>query len=103
MKTACMGKKHKIEVHDCMEKIINAFKHDMIQVPRKEQEPRIILACTQVDDILAYAALMKYHPTDHKIEWESVVYHHRHDLMCGKCGNSFTNKVIDEARKLGVL
>lgn len=101
MKTAC--RKHKQEIHDCIEKIIKTFKHDIVHVPRKAKEPRVILACTQVDNILVRTALVKYHPNDHEPEWESVVYRHRHDLMCGKCGNSFTNKVIEEARKLGVL
>lgn len=101
MKTAC--KKHNPEIHDCIERIVNAFKHDMIKMPRKDQESRITLACWQVDNILIRTALVKYHPQDHAPRWELVVEHHRYDLACGECGNFYRDKVIEEALKLGAL
>jgi len=101
MKNEC--KEHEKRIHHCIENIINTFKHDTLLVPQKDHEPRITVSCEQVDGILRNAGGMRYHPTDHEPEWEDVVYKHRPTLACGKCGNFFTNKVIEEARKLGLL
>ncbi|OGD23749.1 hypothetical protein A2Z10_01795 [Candidatus Azambacteria bacterium RBG_16_47_10] len=101
MESVC--KKHEKRIHHCIENIINTFKQDVLLVPNKDQEPRITVSCKQVDVILVYAAAAKYHPADHAPEWESVVYKHHPDLACEKCGNFFTNIVIERARKLQIL
>ena len=99
MSAAC--KKHKLEIHDWIEKIIT-FKHNTSKVPCEDQK-RITLTCAQVDNILLRTALVKYHSEDHAPEWEPVVERHIYDLACGTCGNFYRDKVIEEARKLGIV
>lgn len=101
MENAC--KTHEKAIHHCIENIINTCKHDMLQMPHKDQPLHISVSCGQTDSILMRAAKAKYHPIDHSPEWESVVYKHRPTLACGKCGNFFTNIVIETARELKLL
>jgi len=104
MKTVCTSKKHVIAIHDCVEKIINTYRQEMNDhVLHKDKAPHIVVSCTQVDDILARVSRAAFHSTDHAIEWDSVIYLHQRDLICGKCDIFFTNKVIEDARRLGIL
>lgn len=100
----CKGGKHQQFIHDCIEKIINGFRHDMNKhVPHKDHMPHIMVTCAQADSILAYASEAVFHRKDHKPVWESVVSEHKHDLTCKECGGFFTNLVIEQARKKGIL
>lgn len=101
----CRSEKHGADIHDCVEKIINGYRHDMNKhVPHKYHSPHIMVTCAQVDVILAYASSeAAFHRKDHVVAWESVVYQHKHDLACEKCGNFFTNMVIEKARELRIL
>ncbi len=96
--------KHKKSIHGCIEKIINTFKQSMIQAPHEDHEPHSTVTCAQVESILAYAASAGYHQLEHhEPRWESVIYRQSPGIMCGKCGIFFTNRIIEEARRLGVL
>lgn len=96
--------KHQKDIHRCVERIINTFKQDMIRMLRHEdQEPPITVSCGQVDTILVHAAYIAHRSSDHMPEWQAGIYNHRPGIACGKCGIVFTNRVIEEARRLGVL
>lgn len=96
--------KHEENVHSCIERIINRFKEDMLQVLDEKQEPHITVTCAQVDSMLAYAASAGYHQFEHHApEWEAVIYKHQPGIACAKCGVFFTNRVIEAARQLGIL
>jgi len=96
-------RKHRKDIHVCVENIINTFRQEMIWVPRKDKPPHITVTCKQVDVILAHAAKVTYHQKNCPLKWEAVIYLHVSDLMCENCGCSFKNKVIEEARRLEIL
>ena len=97
--------KHEKKIHKCVEEIINTFKKEMFEEPHEDQEPNsAVVTCAQVESILAYAASAGYHQLEHhEPRWEAVIYMHRPGIACGKCGVFFTNRVLEEARRLGVL
>lgn len=104
MKTICTSKTHALAIHDCVGKIINTYRQEMNDhVLRKDKAPHIAVSCAQVDGILTRVSGAAFHADDHSIEWDSVIYLHQHDLVCGKCDIFFTNKVIEDARRLGIL
>ena len=96
--------KHEKKIHRCVEEIVEGFRKDMTLVPHEDHEPPSTVTCAQVESILAYAASAGYHLLkNHEPRWESVIYRQSPGIMCGKCGIFFTNRVLEEARRLGVL
>lgn len=95
---------HAHAIHDCIEKIINGFRHERSKfLPHKDRLPHMMASCRQVDVMLAQASEAVFHRKDHEPVWESIVFQHGHALVCTACGGFFTDSIIEAAKKLKIL
>lgn len=100
----CSSDKHEKEIHGCVEKIINTYRQHMDEhAPRIQRSPHITLVCRDVNRILDDVIKRALYHNGHNVKWHSSIFEEGHALTCGTCGVTFTNKVIEAARRLKKL
>lgn len=100
----CSSDKHTEDIHDCVEKIVNTFRQHMDEnAPRMQRSRHIVLSCRDVNRILDDVIVRAPYHNGHDVVWHSSILDHQHMLTCGTCGVSFTNVVIEAARRLKKL
>lgn len=100
----CSSDAHTKEIHECVEKIINAYRQDMdTHAPKIQRSPHIALVCRDVNRILGDVIDRAAHHKGHTVVWHSSIFGQGHALTCGTCAASFNNMVIEMARKLKKL